>query len=469
MPYSKMSDIPSNLRTMDGVSLTLDQVNWIASIAEGIPQGKVENPWAVAKAKFKQSYIKRGGKWVKRKKAMVRKAARAVEESLVPGVMVSKDSDGRYRIVAISTAALEDKEGDTFETVAMDYDIHMAEKTGEYPEFRVFHSPALGIGRVEKMSRIGIFAVDEGISYDDPFSLAVCKSMLAGNDGTWRVSRGFMVCEASGLCSSCGEDLVIGLKHMIAGFRCPSCKEVHLGYRSALKKVRFRKARTFDVTVTDVPAVTTTSVGAFTEYENKEFSMTKKQLKDKLLKAGLSEEQVDARLSSVSDERLKELDDIPDAVLLKEFSDDSAGSETVLVLDTEVLKEFSELVEDTVSKLLKEALDGLTIEVPDMEMELKELPAVDKLADSVAALKESVDSLLQKDEVRLKELLRDAPRGAKLRIRRFKETSEVCDDEDEDSDNGEKPPTEEKERDQIMLGDGTVVGSLSEAVIGGYE
>lgn len=66
MPYSKLSDAPANIRELDGVALTLAQVNWIANIADGIEADDVKSPWAVAIARFKKSFVKRGGKWVKR-------------------------------------------------------------------------------------------------------------------------------------------------------------------------------------------------------------------------------------------------------------------------------------------------------------------------------------------------------------------------------------------------------------------
>ena len=89
-------------------------------------------------------------------------------------IYVEKQGDV-YWITAVSTAALKDHEGETFDAECIDYDLKQAKRLGDYPEFRVFHKPSLGIGRVEKMQRVGIFAVDQGTSYMDPFSLAVCE------------------------------------------------------------------------------------------------------------------------------------------------------------------------------------------------------------------------------------------------------------------------------------------------------
>jgi len=520
MPYSSLAE--SRIKKLNGVSLTLAQVNWIARVADGIPEGEVENSWAVAIASFKKSYVVKGGKWMKRKKGDVAKMllqANRKERGQDQGVggprqgdagtdacvcpecghtsshkrgtpcaditcpecgakmqgantaSVEKKDDGRYRIITISTAALEDKEGETFSIGAIDYDIAQANKLGDYPEFRVFHQPGLAIGMVEKMRRVGIFAVDEGTSYDDPFSIDVCEKMLRDNDdGIWKVSRGFKVYEASGFCPTCGEGLVFSLKHMVAGFRCPSCGEVYLGYKRTLKDVHFRKARTFDVTVTDVPAVPWTSAAAFRLGDVKEISMTKKQLREKLVAAGVDEDAIDARLKTLNAKQLKEFDDIPDAILLKELEleddDDGDGDEELtIVLDDETLKAFSKIVK----KELAEALEGLTIEVPDMEMELKELPAVDELVQEVKGLKELVAELLEKDDTRLKSMLNDMPRAGRLRIKRYKAEPEEDEEDEEDEEEEGTFPFKKKKKslsgDRIQSGTGEVFSSMTEAVM----
>ena len=350
-------------------------------------------------------------------------------------VGVTKEGD-RYRIVAVSTAAIKDREDEIFTTTSMDYEILQSKETGRYPEFRVFHSPALGIGTVEKMSRVGIFAVDEGYSYTDAFSLSVCKDLLENNDGKWRVSRGFKALEISVSCPSCSSTQLITKEHMIAGFRCPVCKQVHLSYKG-MPNVQYMKTETFDVTVTDVPAVPMTSVAAFTTDINEVKSMNKKELKERLLAAGLDEVAIDTRLKSITDDQMKELgDDVPDATLLKEFS---VGEEQVMVLDDGVLDAIAERVTVTV----KELLDGFDIELSDLDMdvEFKEIPEIVELKEMVAALQEQMSQLLADDDERLKEHNTPAARhrlsiyksGTKKKI-----TDEDVDEEDEeDEEEGE--------------------------------
>ena len=399
----------------------------------------------------------------------------ASEKELEEALIVSKQADGRYKIVAVSTAALKDREGETFTTEAMDYDIKLAETSGDYPEFRLFHKRGLRFGKVEKMRRVGIFAIDEGYSYDDPFSLAVCEKMLMPNPGKWKCSRGFFIIETSGGCPSCGAKLLIGAKHMKVGFKCPVCEEAYLDYKGVLKEVSFRKAKTFDVTATDNPAVPWTGVAAFrnTPIISEDF-MDKKELRAKLLKAGLPEDAVDERLKDLTDAQLKEFSDIPFAEVLKEFDEGSdEGDAQVLDLD-EVVKEFKTVVRDTV----KELLDGFEVKVSDLgdlEVDMKEVPDIVAMKESLATLEEKVDTLTEaisklaeKDEVRIKELVADMPRAGKLRIRRFKtkKSDDEGDEEDSmDEEDDDEPVGKKKEYDPngaIFGADGKVAKTMTE-------
>jgi hypothetical protein len=401
------------------------------------------------------------------------------EKDYQPGVYITKEDDGRYNIIAVSTAAIRDQEGETFDIDAMDYEIEQANETSVYPEFRVFHSPALGIGKVEKMSRVGIFAVDEGHSYTDPFSIDVCEKMLTDNNGKWRVSRGFYVYEASGGCPRCNENLVVKSKHMVAGFYCPKCKSLHPQHK-VLKDLHFRKTRTFDVTVTDKPSVPYTGVAAFKPInQTEEFIMNKKDLAKRLKDAGLDETLIAERLESVDEAKLKEFDDLPFAEVLKEFKPVAAEpEEETFVLDDSVLDEFT----TRIKAVVKEALDGLEIDVP--EMEIKESPEIAALKEQVAELADLVKQLVKTDEVKIKEKVAEVPRNGKLRIvRRLKQTKPATDEgvDDEDVAEGEEemPPEMLKKMGKkvakeaaggavIASGDGEQFTSMSE-FIGGVK
>lgn len=383
----------------------------------------------------------------------------AVGKEVGPGLFVTKQKDGGYWITAVSTAAVKDLTNETFSTQAMDYEIKMAKATGEYPEFRMFHKPYLGIGKVEKMRRVGIFAVDEGPSYTDPFSLAACEKMLGNNqDGKWKISRGFYALEVSGDCPHCGSGLLVKKDHMQIGFRCPSCQSVYATYKGALDDIRFLKTRTFDVTITDIPCVPYTGVSVTQIVPiDTEVLMNKAQLKEKLLAGGMSAEVIDERLSKVSDEQLKQYDDLPDAALLKEFQleEDVPAEEEIqtFVLDDSVLKQFSDIVDARV----KEALEGLTLDIDtDNALNLKEQPEFKQLMTMVTELKEMVTKLTKGVDGQVADALEAAPRNAGLRVLHFKTVKKVLADQDDEEGDDDLLPVKNKE--DFNPADGAVLG-----------
>lgn len=467
MPYSRISE--ANVKKLDDVTLSLAQANTIAKMADAIGG---EYAWPTAIKNFKRNHHVDDGEWVSSKSA---------KDKEIHEIIVEKEDDG-YKIIGVSTAAIKDREDEIFTTDAMDFDMASAKETGIYPEFRMWHKPYLAVGKVTKMSRVGIFAIDEGYAYDDPFSKEVCEKILSDNDGHWRMSRGFYVLEASGGCPSCGEGLLIETKHMIAGFSCPTCKSIHSRYKGTLDDVKFRKTKTYDVTITDIPCVPMTGVSAF-RVDNTEAIMTKKELRKKLLDAGLSPEKVDERLKEVDAKQLKALDTLPQADVLKELEleeevSDDDDDEQLFVLDPEVLKDFSGIVkeqiieslEPIIEKVVKEAIDGLEIDLGDVQVE--GIEGMSELTETVTVLKEAVDTLVQSDEDRLAEMLKNTPRGGKLRILRSKEgkkkKGEDEDEEDEDEEDEEEFLEEKDIREGVIVGsDGRVAASMTEFIAGG--
>lgn len=416
-----------------------------------------------------------------------------VTDAELKEIYFSKEKDGRYKIVTISTAALKDREDETFSIAAMDYDIKLAKETGQYPEFRVFHSKVLGFGRVEKMQRVGIFMVDEGHSYNDPFSIEICEKMLINNDeGKWRVSRGFAVHELQGHCYRCGSPLSVQKEHFLIGFRCPGCDQVHLRYKGALDDVVFRKVKTFDVSVTDVPAVTQTSAMAYPAMED---FMTKKDLEKRLLLAGISKEAIKDRLADVDEETLKEFDEVPTAVLLKELdldveeedeteeeveetetdADEDLEIETpeggVVEMDAAVVHAIKEVVRDA----LRTELDGLQIDLETTaEKEYTDQIAV--LKEEIAEIKKLLKAYLKSDTATVNKMLSETPRKTKARVLRFKAMDEAMDEEDDDEyEDEEEMETKKSYRDwipafnrgqRVEKGNGAVIGDGSGETFG---
>ena len=450
MPWANISDAPANIHRLDGAPLTLAQINSIARMADGI-EGK-NKPWAIAIAHFKKTNTVNGGKWAKKGTSEKELFIKELKEDLLSlidedaATIIEKNDKGTYDITTVSTAALEDREGETFSVEAMDYDIAEALKHGDYPEYRVFHSKHLGIGKVKKMMRVGIFAIDTGESYDDPFSLAVCEKMLANNDGRWRVSRGFKVHGLNGTCPECNNVLSISTKHMLGGFRCPGCNTVHLRFKGVLEGIQFTKARTFDVTVTDVPAVPYTGAHARRKDDkgvNGDISMNKKELKEKLIEAGISEGSIDDRLKEVTDDQLAQLGDIPMAEILKEFEadEDPDSNEGVVVEFDDMLAAFKEAVRSEI----EEALDGFEVQIDGLNLEeLKQEPVdLSELKGQISDLEGKVDQLLVEEEARLKHILKETSRNGKFRILRSKALHVNHDDDDDEEDEDDEEETNE--------------------------
>lgn len=478
MPYSAKSQ--ARLKKLHGVPLSLEQLNALAKQADAIGG---DFGWPTAIKSFQKSHHIDSGKWVENAKS---------DKELHEGLTVIKEDDGRYKIIAVTTAALPDREDETFTTKAMDHEIDDNKVTGEYPEFRVFHADGLGIGKVEKMSRAGIFAVDEGHSYTDPFSQEVCEKMLVNNDGKWGVSRGFYAINVSGNCPKCNSLLGIEQKHMLLGYKCPVCDSTYNGYKGVLKNVAFQKTKTFDDTITDIPCQTLTGVSASKENSSlMEDLMDKKQLKERLLKAGLAEDIVDAKLAQMNDSQLKEFDGIPEAKLLKEFSDEPENTNQVeFVLDDSTLGSFAEIVKTTVQKEVKEQLDaffdGLSIDIEDTDnITFKESPELAEIKELLQEVlkqfkKGKKDDSEEEDpedvadngddeeaegEAPKKKTKKEMPRG--LRVLRMKQAP-VADDSDLFNQfMGLKEHTEtEGDEDVITGANGESASSLTEFMVG---
>lgn len=335
-------------------------------------------------------------------------------------LVIQKQADGRYRIEAISTAAVPDQQGETFSIEAIDYDIARAKETGEYPEFRLFHKAELGFGKVTEMKRIGIFAHDVGYSYDDAFSKEVCEKMLQNNpQGKWRISRGFIAEEVSGNCPNCNQLLGLTKKHM-QGFQCPECGSTYKSYRDSLSSVRFDKTQTFDVTVTDIPVVPYTSVMVTGTDIMKGANMS--DVRERLLEAGLSEDVVDDKLN----EAVTKSHDEPVANAIYKDSGETDEGELVMNEDElyslikkgvqEVLKELEISVDidpEYISEAVNKSFADVNFEVDTSEIE-ERLEAIEK-------------SLEPKATSRYKS-------RKQVLVRRFKSEDEDYEDDEEEDD-----------------------------------
>lgn len=431
MPYKKISE--ANVKALDGCRLSLAQANKIASMADAIDPKDKSKSWAIAISQFKKSHHIEHGKWVKNDKE---------EKSL----MFIEKENNRYQIITISTAAFPDYEGETFSTQAMDFDIALAEQSKQFPDFCLFHKRSMKIGKVEKMVRVGKFMVDIGYSNDDDFSREVCEKMLLNNDGKWRVSRGFYPFEYEGKCNNCNAMLGVTYKQVRVGVRCPNCKAIHLT-KEGLQNVTYKAVQTFDVTITDNPCVPATSAQAFKLGDN----MTKEELKEKLLAAGVNETAIDTKLATIEDAELKELSEIPEAVL-KELPVQEEPEKTDEPEDVEEPEETMTLEE--VKESLKEFISTILTEtIAKQEQMHNESKTV--LESEISTLKERIAKLESDAVENLKELKENAPRMAQTRIIRAGKPEPKVD---------EAKPVEKELNTGIVDGEGKTYANMTEFI-----
>lgn len=179
--------------------------------------------------------------------------------------------------------------------------------------------------------------------------------------------------------------------------------------------------------------------------------MTRDELKERLLKAGLPEEVVDAKLAATSDEDLVRMKEIP-AALVNDPTEDN-GSD--IVLDESVVKAFGQVVAD-VLKEVDYGIKEIEVDVP----ELKQLVAdVVELKETVGKLVATIAEISKSDEERLKELNEDLSPAQRLRIRYAAGGSEL---KEASRGNGDVKSSDGT----IVDGSGRIFASISEMVFG---
>lgn len=176
---------------------------------------------------------------------------------------ISDESEDIDRWIAVSTIQEEDTYGQVVTTEAMDFDIKRALRTSIYPELRMFHVRGFKLGKADSMDRNGIYAVDQGYWNKQPFPLAVKDLVSTDTNRKWRISRGFHPVKATGRCADCNTDLSVGLMNFIFGAVCKECGAYYQD-PEMLKQLKYLATVTYDITLTDIPALSRTAVAAFT-------------------------------------------------------------------------------------------------------------------------------------------------------------------------------------------------------------
>lgn len=184
--------------------------------------------------------------------------------------------------------------------------------------------------------------------------------------------------------------------------------------------------------------------------------MTRNELKERLLKAGLPKEVVDAKLAATSDEDLVRMKDIPAAMVSDEES--ATDGDGDIVLDESVIRAFGSVVAD-VMKETDYGINEVEVEIP----ELQQLSAdVVELKEAVAEIAAALKEISKTDEERLKELNEELSPSQRLRIRY---SAKNPSGESEDS---YKPSVvRTKDSATVVDGSGKTYESLSDMLFGG--
>jgi hypothetical protein len=401
----------------------------------------------------------------------------AKEIDLPVGIFDYKEGD-QNRWVSISTVDETDADGESFGTEAMDYAIRWAKEADDYPELRLIHVRGAKIGKCDKMNRYGRYAVDEGYYFDSPLAKEALAAVTRGDMP--HTSRGFQVVEATGTCP-CGARLRVAPFALKVGYQCPSCDQLYTG--KALSGIRFTKARVFDISITDRPAVRSTAIANFTIV--KEQAMSREEIKKRLVAANFKEEVVDAWLEGLSEDDLSRMKEETLVASFKEAVQSASKEEepfTESKMDSEEGDEYPmvamkggmvtctkcgtkmriragqsdttkdiEIDFDPLIEAIKEAMpkfEGVEVEITGIEEQFKSIES------KLEALTTEVKELNKTAEERAKEsLINDASQATLSRLRFRARTKEEVDERRKEQ---KQPPV-------LTTGDGGEFGSLTEA------
>jgi hypothetical protein len=107
--------------------------------------------------------------------------------SITPSFRVFKDASGRYRWVAQSSTAFQDRDKEIVSTKALADDCAFADETGSYGPLRWWHSPGLDLGDCDFNAMHGRVLIESG-TFRTP---AIAQKVAAAADGL-EISLGFL-------------------------------------------------------------------------------------------------------------------------------------------------------------------------------------------------------------------------------------------------------------------------------------
>jgi hypothetical protein len=107
-------------------------------------------------------------------------------------VAITRDGQGGTRWFAIAGSSVLNRDGEIDSKALFDSFVTHAEKTGEYPELRFFHTPSLRMGVADYVARDGNVYIASGVLDADNVLAAAFEQALADGRGSWGCSIGFL-------------------------------------------------------------------------------------------------------------------------------------------------------------------------------------------------------------------------------------------------------------------------------------
>lgn len=99
-----------------------------------------------------------------------------------------KDLEGTWRWLAVATNKFRDKQGEVFPEASHKEFVEYVDRTGDYPELRVWHVPTSGIGRADMVAYADGFRIDTGVFYKGFEDVA---EQLAASEEPLGISHGY--------------------------------------------------------------------------------------------------------------------------------------------------------------------------------------------------------------------------------------------------------------------------------------
>lgn len=120
----------------------------------------------------------------------------AETKTVAPAFHIIKQADGRYRWLAVSATAFEDREGEIIETKAIEEDVARADKDNDRGPLRLWHTPGAEIGTCDFQAMEGRMLLESGL-FDDTDAGQKALAYVLKTTDKLGVSVGFVYPESA--------------------------------------------------------------------------------------------------------------------------------------------------------------------------------------------------------------------------------------------------------------------------------